>query len=111
MIRYRIDISELAMRDIEHYVSYIQRQSGSIEIGLHWGGSVLEAIDTLQTMPAKFQIADEQVYCDYEIRRILIGKYLALYHVNDATRVVTVFSFRHGAQLPKREDLPRDPPV
>ncbi|TWT96606.1 Plasmid stabilization system protein [Botrimarina colliarenosi] len=110
MIRYRIEISDRAMKDIEDYVGYIQRQSGSIEIGLRWGESVLKAIEALQTTPTKFQIAAEQVYCDYEVRRVLIGKYLALYHVDETALIVKVLSFRHGARLPQPEDLPNEPP-
>jgi hypothetical protein len=36
----------------------------------------------------------------------LVGKYLLLYTVIEADRVVRVVGFRHGARLPRRGDLP-----
>lgn len=109
MISYRVDVTEQAASDIEYYTSYIQQQSGSIETGLRWASGVYTSVETLATMPRRYGIADEQIYVAYELRRLIIGNYLALYHVDDELRVVRILSFRHGAKLPLVDELPDRP--
>ncbi len=60
-------------------------------------------------MPDRYDLAAEGRYCSYEVRRLLIGDYLAAYHVDESSQVVTVLSFRHGSRLPRPSDLPDDP--
>jgi len=78
---------------------------------LRWAGRVYSAIDTLQTLPRRYGFAPEQVYVDYELRALVIGDYLALYHVDDLSMTVRVLGFRHGARLPRADDLPDQPPL
>lgn len=60
-------------------------------------------------MPDRYELAEESRIRSYAIHRLIIGNYLALYHIVASTRVVRVIGFRHGSRLPRPDDLPGDP--
>jgi len=70
---------------------------------------VYDAIETLAFFPRRFALAEEDAHRPYEIRRMLIGNYLALYTIDDSVRTVKLIAFRHGARLPRPEELPEEP--
>jgi plasmid stabilization system protein ParE len=106
MIRYRVQVSPTAALQIGTYGIYIAEQSGSAEIAQRWIDRVYMELDTLSDWPRRFELAEENAHRDYEIRRKLIGKYLALYTVDDESHVVRVIGFRHGSRLPRPDELP-----
>jgi plasmid stabilization system protein ParE len=111
MRRFRVEVTNHAAESIDEYRRYIAEQSGSPKVASNWTDAVYNKIDLLRYMPTRFAIASEGARCSYKVRRLLIGKYIALYHVDENTETVHVLAFRHGARLPRPEDLPKDPPV
>jgi toxin ParE1/3/4 len=108
MQRYRVATSSFATEKIADYAAYIVKQSGSLEVAERWIDRVHEAIDGLNFFPHRFELAEEDAHCDYEVRRVVIGNYLALYNIDEGTKTVRVIGFRHGARLPRPDDLPTD---
>ena len=43
---------------------------------------------------------------DYTIRTMIVDRHLFLFRVDEDKRVVEVFGFRHGSQLPQEDKLP-----
>ncbi len=111
MTRYKVVVTAEATDRIVEHAEYIATQSGSWQVAEDWVQRVYDVIASLDSMPDRFALAEESRRTGGKLRRILIGKYVANYLVDENDRVVRVVSFRHGAQLPKREDLPKDPPV
>ena len=107
---YRVIVTPIVGDKILEYGRYIAEQSGSLQVAEKWIGGVYAAIDTLDVFPRRFNLAEEDEHRDYEIRRKVIGNYLALYHIDDAEKKVTVIGFRHGHRLPRPEELPEDRP-
>lgn len=68
--------------------------------------TVYAELRSLDHAPRRNALAEEDRYRDYEIRRPIIGHYLALYTVDDAASVVHIIGFRHGSRLPRLGDLP-----
>jgi len=106
MTHYTVSVSSFAAEKIAEYGFYIAEQSGSPTIAEHWIARVYATMEKLHYSPCRFVFAEENDYRDYEIRRQIIGKYLALYTIDDAMKSVLVIGFRHGHRLPRSGDLP-----
>lgn len=107
-MKYRVVVAPVAVDKIVEYGLYIAKRSRSLKIAEDWIDRVYAAIDTLDIFPHRFDLAEEDAHRDYEIRRQVIGNYLALYTTNDDKKTVTVIGFRHGARLPRPDELPGD---
>jgi hypothetical protein len=73
-----------------------------------WINRVYDIIATLDAFPSRNALAEENRYRDYEIRRQVIGNYLALYSIDEEAATVHVIGFRHGHRLPRPSELPQD---
>lgn len=108
MTDYRIEITDRAQQSIDAYAAHIEDQTGSIRVAHRWVQRIYDAVETLRYMPDRYDTAEDGIYCSYEVRRLLVGEYLVLYHVEEANRRVAVLNFRHGSKLPRVSDLPDD---
>lgn len=109
MTRYKVIVTDRATIAIVEYAEFIARQSGSWKIAEDWMARVYEAVSTLESMPDRFEVATESGKLGFEIRRLLIGKYIANYMIDYDDAVVWIVGFRHGSRLPRPGDLPHDP--
>jgi plasmid stabilization system protein ParE len=108
MSHFTVVVAPVAAEKIGHYGDYIAEQSGSVETAERWVDQVYNAIATLEVFPRRFALAEEDAHRSYEIRRLIFGDYLALYTIDDVEKTVRVVGFRHGARLPRPDDLPAD---
>ena len=106
MIEYSVTVSPLARTQIARYAEYIVESSGSLEVGNRWVFRVYTTTQSLSHFPQRFGLAEENDHREYEIRRLVIGKYLALYHIEESVKIIRVIGFRHGARLPRPDELP-----
>jgi plasmid stabilization system protein ParE len=100
MRRYRVEYSPAVVDQIYAYAKNIAERSQSIEIAQRWSDLVLSSIDRLQYYPKAFALAEENDFVEFEIRKQVVGSYIALYAIDDGRQVVRVIGFRHGRQLP-----------
>jgi plasmid stabilization system protein ParE len=98
VIRYKVIVSEEATVKIVEHAEYIAALSGSWNVAETWVQRVYDALASLDYMPDRYAIAEESRRLDGKLHRILIGKYIANYSIDQADKVVRVISFRHGAQ-------------
>ena len=75
-----------------------------------WLERVWDAIDSLAEWPRRYALAPENDTRPYDIRKIAVGDYLLVFTVDDESSRVWVIGFRHGAMLPRPDDLPDDVP-
>ena len=108
MNAFSVIVTPVVTEKIDEYASHIAEQSGSVEIAERWIDRVYDAVETLSMFPRRFGLAEEDAHREYEIRRLIIGDYLAAYTIDDAKKTVMVVGFRHGARLPQPEDSPED---
>lgn len=80
MKRYKVVVAPSARQQIADQGRFIAEQSSSLEVALRWVERVYEAVDTLDFSPRRYELAEENRHRDYEIRRLLIGNYLAIYY-------------------------------
>ncbi|MGF1632247.1 MAG: hypothetical protein ACFCVE_00195 [Phycisphaerae bacterium] len=65
-----------------------------------------EAIDTLDFLPRRCNLAEEDAHRPYEVRRLILGRHLILFTIDDATGTVYILGLRHGARLTRPDPLP-----
>ncbi len=75
-----------------------------------WLEQVWDAIDGLEEMPNRHNLAPENDYKPYEVRRALVGDYLVLFTIDNSAGKVWVIGFRHGSRLPRPDELPDSSP-
>jgi plasmid stabilization system protein ParE len=98
VVRYRIEITEPANREIEETENWIAADSSIA--AEHWASGLFEALRSLDTMPARCPLAPEDKEHAEEIRQLIYGRYRVLFTIRP-DRVV-ILHVRHGARLPLR---------
>lgn len=98
MLRYHVEVSEPAEREIEGAQDWIAADSP--EAAERWADELYDTLRSLQTMPARCPLAPENGGRAEEIRQLLYGQYRILFTVRLGR--VLILHVRHGARLPLR---------
>lgn len=101
---FRVEIAPRALRDLDEIAEYIKR-GGGFGQAEEWFNGMIDAIRTLEEMPARCPIADESYELGQEVRLLLHGKrsrkyrvYYAIRHDAPSAGAVLVFHVRHWAR-------------
>ncbi|MDQ3812746.1 MAG: type II toxin-antitoxin system RelE/ParE family toxin [Armatimonadota bacterium] len=96
--RYRIVVQPEAQAAFEAAYQWIQERTP--ERAKAWANGFIQAIESLESFPARCPLAPESVFFDREIRQLLYGKrghrYRILFTIEDS--VVHILFVRHSAQ-------------
>lgn len=95
-MRYEVRIAEEAAAAITAQARYIAEASGYPERAAEWLLECYAKLDTLEHFPRRCGLTPEIDRRDYEVRKLNFGKYLILFRVDEAAKVVYVTGFRHG---------------
>jgi toxin ParE1/3/4 len=90
-MKYNVEILDEALDELEGIVDYIAVDS--IVNALHWYEKVTTAIHTLDNMPKRCPLADENPAFPFEVRCLLVNNYRVLYRINGG--VVEVLHVKH----------------
>jgi mRNA-degrading endonuclease RelE of RelBE toxin-antitoxin system len=104
-MKYIVEITAAASEAIHAQARYIAVDCQAPLNGGRWLEQVWDAIDGLEFMPNRHNLASDSAFRPYEIRRILVGDYLILFTINETAKTVTVIGFRHGSRLPRPDNL------
>jgi plasmid stabilization system protein ParE len=98
-MKYRVVVQPRAAADIENAYLWIRERAPSS--GDRWFQGVYEAIEKLETLPARCPLAPENAYFEEEIRELFygkrIGRYRILFTITGDT--VHILHVRHGRRL------------
>ncbi len=101
---FRVEVAARAFNDLDEIADYIKR-NGSFRQAEEWFNGIIDAIRTLEDMPARCPIADESEDLGQEVRLLLYGKrnrkykvYYSVRHEGPSTGTVRVFHVRHWAR-------------
>lgn len=108
-MRYTVRLTATTVEQVTRYARFIAIERQSPENAQRWLERVYNAIETLSHSPRRCSLAPEDAYRPYEIRRLLIGRYLALFTIDESKKSVHVIGFRHGHRLPRAGELPLQP--
>jgi len=106
-MNYRVIITDGAFADIEKFLDYLEFNQQSPLTATRWWRKAVACVETLGTMPHRCPKPPENDLRDYTIRTMIVDSHLFLYRVDEDKRVVEVFGFRHGSQLPREDKLPK----
>lgn len=102
---YKVFYGESVRRDIARIAEYL-RVEGIDKVTMeNWFDRLFESINSLETLPRRYPIAQpESAQLGIEVRKLVHGKYLIFYTVDEAERSVHLLAIVHGAV--EREDPP-----
>jgi hypothetical protein len=109
-MKYVVEIADSAFELIRAQARYIAVDCQAPLNAARWLEQVWDVIDGLEQMPSRHGLAAEDAFMPYEVRRALVGDFLVLFSTDDAAGKVWVIGFRHGARLPRPQELPDVPP-
>jgi len=92
--RYTVRLQPRARDDIVNIVAHIGEQSEDDYIGDLWEASVYEQLQRLDCFPNSYPTFSIQPY-----RKMIHGRYIIVFRVNDELREVQVCRVFHAARL------------
>jgi hypothetical protein len=110
-MKYTVEITDAAFERIRDQARYIAVDCQAPLNASRWLEQVWDVIDGLEYMPKRHNLAPENDFKSYEVRRALVGDYFVLFTVDESVGKVWVIGFRHGGRLPRPNDLPDTPPA
>jgi len=97
-MKYRVEVTETAWTEVEEAYDWLAKHSP--QAAIRWRSSLLEAVESLEIMPARCHLAPESKTWKREIRELLHGKRRGIYRILFEIRGDTVYvvKIRHGAR-------------
>jgi plasmid stabilization system protein ParE len=98
--QYLVELAEPAKLEIAEAEDWIDAESPAA--AERWIEGLYDALDGLQTMPARCPLAPENKSHAEEIRQLIYGRYRVLFTIFPGR--VVILHVRHGARLPLRPE-------
>ena len=89
MIKYKIEITNEALRDMEEIYNYIARELLSPDNAMYQYNRIANAIMKLDIFPQKFQILESEPEREKELRRMPVDNYSIFYVIKEDKVVIT----------------------
>lgn len=87
---YTIVYSQDAKDDIKDIYSYIAYKLLVPSVAKKQVNEIRNAIHSLNSMPARYQIIDREPWKSKRLHKLLINKYIVFYLVHDDTKIVEI---------------------
>lgn len=97
MKKYSVQISSLALRDMENIYNYISEKSGSPTTAMKQYNRIAEEIESLRIYPERFQVMDIVPKLPKDVRQVIADHYSAIYTIEEDT--VTVIRVLYSASI------------
>ena len=89
MRKYKVQITNEALRDMKHIYEYIADNLYAPSAALNLYNKIADAIESLSTMPARIKIMDSEPEHMRGIRRMNVDKYSVFFIIHDDKVIVT----------------------
>jgi plasmid stabilization system protein ParE len=107
---FRVEIAPQAFDDLDSIADYIKERS-SFAVAERWFNGVIDDIDSLKNMPARYPVAPESEDLGREVHVLLHGRknrtyklYYSIEYETQSRGTVRVFHVRHWARKSPSED-------
>jgi plasmid stabilization system protein ParE len=87
---YRINISDLAKQDIRETAAYIKYDLQEPAIAEKITEAILDAIFTLEDMPARIGLVNDERLTKKQIRGLRVKNYTAFFRINETLKTVEI---------------------
>ncbi|MCA9772718.1 MAG: type II toxin-antitoxin system RelE/ParE family toxin [Myxococcales bacterium] len=106
MNRYAVELTDTALAAIMAQAEYIAIERREPPSAERWLQQVWDAVDSLERLPRRCALAEEDADAPYEVRHVLVSGPALLFTIDDERRTVWVIALRGEGRLPRPEALP-----
>lgn len=97
---YKVIITKPAEADVEQSFSFIKQHSP--EAAVTWLTTIQNAIQSLDSMPARGALIPEKIGSGFTYRHLIYGSHRIVFRVDETTRSVFIVRVYHWSRLPLR---------
>lgn len=91
MEKYKVIFEPRAVSDLNGIVKYISEVLKEPEIAKRIYSSIKKQIFSLDTMPYRCKLVDDEPFCKMGIRKLPVENYTAFYFVDEKSKTVHIF--------------------
>jgi len=102
---YSVNITDVALADAEEYVRLVRKQSNDEQAAVNWWNGLLDAINSLESLPNRCPRIPEQKHFASELHHLLYASHRIIFQIEPG--LVTVLRIYHGARKSLRPIQPR----
>ena len=95
-MQYEVKLTAQAAEQIQEVVSYISKNLFEPETAKRWLNIIQENITSLNTMPARYPLTEEEPWRTYGIRKMVVKNFLVYYLINEEQKTVSVTAVIYG---------------
>lgn len=91
MEEYKVIIEQTAERDLISILSYISNVLKELQISKRIFESIREQVLSLESLPYRFEVVNEEPFASMGIRKIPVENYTAFYYIDEKEKAIHVF--------------------
>lgn len=95
--RYKVRISNQARLDAKDIVLYIKNVLKEPNSAKKYARLIKKEIDSLEYLPHRFAVIDDEVIKDLKLRKLVLKKYIIFYRIDEDKKSVNVDRIIYGA--------------
>lgn len=95
-MEYKVKLTPQAVEQIQQTVSYISRNLLEPETAKLWSALLKKEIASLNFMPQRFPLTEEEPWHSYGIRKMTVRNFLVYYLVDDDKKQVSITAVIYG---------------
>lgn len=95
-MQYEVKLTTQAVEQMQETVSYISHILLEPEIARRWSDLLQKEIASLNSMPARFPLTEEEPWHTYGIRKMTVKNFLVYYLIDKEKKVVSVTAVVYG---------------
>ena len=89
MKQYKIQITNMALSDMEEIYSYIAEQLQSPEAAMGQYNRIVDAIESLDTLPERVKLMETEEERALELRQMPVDNFSVFFHIRDERVIIT----------------------
>ena len=94
---YRVLFAQQFQKQLNELLDHFEQEDAPRERVSAWLNEIMLLLDGLEESPLRFPVAtDESDIAGIALRRVVFGRYLIFYHVEETRQEVQIYGFRHG---------------
>lgn len=95
-MQYEVKLTPQAVEQIQETVSYISRILLEPEIAKRWADLLQKEILSLNLMPARYPLIEEEPWRTWGIHKMTVKNFLVYYLIDDVNKTVTITAIIYG---------------
>lgn len=105
MKKYKIQITDHALSDMENIYKYIAEQLHAPDTAMEQYNTIADAVETLDMFPERIKLMDMREEYALELRQMTVDNYYIFFHIKEYRVIVTNILYS-GSDISKRlQDL------